>query len=198
MDQIDLSKAISALKNGEVVVYPTDTLYGLGADIYNKDAVSKVFEIKKRSRNNPLSVAVFDLDELDKIAFVDDRVKQLVNAFLPGKLTLILNKKSSVPNYVTAGLDKIAVRIPDNLITLKLTKDFGPITATSANIHGEETPSIISKINMQFKEKIAVYIDYGKLAGKPSTIVDVTSDEIQIIREGEISKKDILDLIKNG
>ena len=196
MDKLDLSKALVALLNGKVIVYPTDTLYGLGADIFNDDAVRKVFEIKQRPTNMPLSVAVSNYQELAKIAFTDDKTRRLANSFLPGKLTLILKKKDCISDIVTGGLDKVAVRIPDNEVALDLLSRFGPITATSANIHGRETPGIINDIRMQFKDDdVSVYLDIGKLAGEPSTLVDTTEKEIKIVREGAIAKKDILDAI---
>jgi len=196
MDKLDLSKAISALTNGEIIVYPTDTLYGLGADIYNVDAVRKVFEVKKRPMDNPLSVAVSSFDELKQIAYISASTKRLVESFLPGKLTLILIKRRYVSDVVTAGLDKIAIRIPNCKVTLELLSEFGPLTATSANIHGIKTPGIINDIRMQFKNNdIAVYLDIGKLDGQPSTIVDMTGKKIKILREGTIAKRDILDAI---
>ena len=196
MEKLDVSKAIKALKNGEIIVYPTDTLYGLGADIYNDDAVCRIFKIKKRPTNMPLSIAVSDYNELDKIAFTNEKIKNIANIFLPGKLTLILKKKDSVSDIVTAGLDKVAVRIPDNQITLELLSNFGPITATSANIHGQRTLGIISEINMQFEdEDIAEYLDIGRLDGHPSTIIDMTGKEIKVIREGAITTKAIWDAI---
>ena len=196
MDKLDLSKAISALTNGEIIVYPTDTLYGLGADIYNVDAVRKVFEVKKRPMDNPLSVAVSSFDELKQIAYISASTKRLVESFLPGKLTLILIKRRYVSDVVTAGLDKIAIRIPNCKVTLELLSEFGPLTATSANIHGIKTPGIINDIRMQFKDNdIAVYLDIGKLDGQPSTIVDMTGKKIKILREGTIAKRDILDAI---
>lgn len=196
MDKLDLSKALVALLNGKVIVYPTDTLYGLGADTFNDDAVRKVFEIKERPTNMPLSVAVSNYQELEKIAFTDDKTRRLANSFLPGKLTLILKKKDCISDIVTGGLDKVAVRIPDNEVALDLLSRFGPITATSANIHGRETPGIINDIRMQFKDDdVSVYLDIGRLAGEPSTLVDTTGKEIKIVREGAIAKEDILDAI---
>lgn len=198
MDQLDLSKAIKALSNGEIVVYPTDTLYGLGADIYNNDAVRKVYKIKKRSFNNPLSIAVSDFKELKKLAYTDKNTQILVKSFLPGKLTLILYKKNCVSDSITGNLDKVAVRIPNNKIALELLSNFGPLTATSANIHGLKTPSNIRDIKKQFNEKdIAVCLDIGNINGKPSTIVDLTNDKIDILRKGAIPNKDILDAILN-
>ena len=195
MYKTDFSKAISALKNGEVIVYPTDTLYGLGADIYNEAAVKKVFEIKNRPFNDPLSVAVSNIAEIEEIAYIDDKTKILVDRFLPGKLTLLLKKKDIISDLITAGSDKVAIRIPDNKIALELLSEFGPLTATSANIHGLKTPGIINDISMQFKDNIAVYLDNGKLEDQASTIVDMTSKKVRIIRQGTISENEILDAI---
>jgi L-threonylcarbamoyladenylate synthase len=199
MISADVSTAIKALKQGNIIVYPTDTLYGLGADIYNETAIKKIFKIKKRPNSMPLSIAVFDFDEIKKIAFINKSAKVLIDRFLPGKLTLILKKKSEISDQITSGLDKVAIRIPNNSIALEILSNFGPITATSANIHGNKTPFIISDIVMQFKNNdIDMYIDDGKIAGKPSTIVDVSERNIKILREGAISNKNILDAVKNG
>jgi L-threonylcarbamoyladenylate synthase len=196
MINLDFYKAINALKNGKIIVYPTDTLYGLGADIYNIDAVRKVFEIKKRPLDDPLSVAVSDINELEKIAYINNKSRQLAEVFLPGRLTLILKKRSIIPDIVTGGLKKVAVRIPDNKVALELLSEFGPITATSANIHGKKTPYIIREISMQFKdEDISVYLNIGRVAGRPSTIVDATKKHIKLVREGAIAEKEILDAI---
>lgn len=199
MSNQDLSKAFSALSNGEIIVYPTDTLYGLGADVFNKKAVKKVFEIKKRSFDQPISVAVSCIEDLEKIAFVDERVRKIIDAFLPGSLTLVLKKKKIIPDIVTADFNNVAIRIPDNKIALELLSIFGPLTCTSANIHNQKTPSVISDISMQFKPgDISVYIDDGKLEDKPSAIIDLTHDTPKILRKGTISKKHIRDAIKNG
>jgi len=199
MVSCDISGAITALKNGDIIVYPTDTLYGIGADIYNVDAVRKVFKIKKRKFDNPLPIAVASIDDLENIAFINDISRRLAKTFLPGRLTLILKKRRIIPDIVTAGLDKVAIRIPDNKVALELLSEYGPLTATSANIHGNKTPVIIKEICMQFKKgDISVYLDIGKLAGKPSTIVDTTEKRINLVRVGAISEKEILDAIYNG
>ncbi len=196
MQKVELSKAIEALQNGDIVVYPTDTLYAFGVDIYNKDAVKKVFEVKKRPLDNPLPVAVSTLVDIEKIAFVSDIARDLAEYFLPGPLTMILNKKSVILDVVTGGLDNVAVRIPDNDVALELLSRYGPITVTSANVHGKEVPDIISDIKMQFNsDDVAVYLDYGKLTGLPSTIVDMTAGKPRIVRDGAITKEEIFDVI---
>jgi L-threonylcarbamoyladenylate synthase len=199
MIKIDLSQAITALKRGDVVVYPTDTLYALGADVYNENAVRRIFKIKNRSFDIPLSVAVAGFDGIESIVFVNDNARRLAEQFLPGPLTLILNKKSAISNIITGGLDKVAVRIPDNEVALELLSKFGPLTATSANVHDRETPQHVEVIRRQFKDgDVAVYLDCGRLNGLPSTIVDVTTKTPKIIREGIITKKDIMDAIRHG
>ena len=190
-----ISNAIVALKAGNLIVYPTDTLYALGADIFNDGSVTKVFTVKKRPFSNPLSVAVADFEAISKIAYTNEFVKQVVERFLPGSLTIILRKKESVSRLVTGGLDNIAVRIPDNKIALKLLSAFGPLTVTSANVHGEKTPYVIKDIMMQFTTDISVYLDDGRLDAKPSTIVDLTLEKPRIIRKGPITIEEILDAI---
>jgi L-threonylcarbamoyladenylate synthase len=199
MSKQDLNKAFSALSNGELIVYPTDTIYGLGANVFDKKAVKKLFEIKKRPFNLPISIAVSCVEDIGKIAFTDEKARKIADIFLPGSLTLVLKKKKIIPDIITSGLDKVGIRIPDNKIAIDLLSNFGPLTCTSANIHGCKTPSVISDIIMQFKPKdISVYIDDGKLEGKPSTIVDLTSEKPRILRQGTISEKQIMDAIDNG
>ena len=195
MKKFELSNAIAALSRGDVIVYPTDTLYALGANIYNEDAVKKVFKIKRRPRNLPFPIAVSNFKEMEKIAYTNDLVKTVVEQLLPGELTVLLFKKDKVSNAITTGSNKVAVRIPGNDIALDLLSKFGPLTVTSANIHRQKTPYVINDITMQFSKDIQVYLDYGKLDGKPSTIVDLTSKDLVIVRQGSITKKEILDAI---
>lgn len=196
MRKIELSKAIEALRSGGIVIYPTDTLYALGVDVYNEKAVRKIFEVKKRPLDNPLPVAVSDISNIEKIAFVNDNARKLAEYFLPGPLAMVLNKKSIIPDIVTGGLDNVAVRIPDNNVALELLSQYGPLTVTSANVHGKEVPDVTRDIMVQFNSSdVDVYLDYGKLNGSPSTIVDVTTSKPRIIREGTITKKEILDVI---
>lgn len=192
MSSFDLGKVVSSLKNGELIVYPTDTLYALGADIFNKSAVKNIFLIKKRSLNQPLSIAVSNIDALKDVAFVDDRIIRIAERFLPGKLTLILKKKKAISDILTAGSDRIAVRIPNNNIALQILSAFGPLTCTSANIHGFPTPYKINDIRIQFKDKINIYLDAGELKSKPSTIVDISNEKVMILREGSIPSKKVL------
>lgn len=190
-----LSKAIESLRKGDVIVYPTDTQYALGADIFNYDSIKKVFEFKNRSYNIPIPIAVAKYEDIIKYTYKNKYIKSIYENFLPGKLTIILYKKDNISNLLTAGKDKIAIRVPKNKIALELLKKFGPLTVTSANIHGKKTQSTIKNIYLQFKEEINCYLDNGILNNDPSTIVDLTSEKPIILREGAISLNDILAVI---
>ncbi len=192
-----LKKAVAALENKEIICYPTDTLYGLGADIKDNSSIKKVFDIKNRPTSMPLSVAVSDIDSLKKIAYIDKKSKVLIEKFLPGPLCLILNKKKTVSDIVTSNLKKVAIRIPDNKNALYILRNFGPITCTSANIHGKPTPNSIKYIRNIFIDSVSVYVDNGVLSSKPSTIVDVSDKKLKIIREGSLSKHEIFEVIKD-
>lgn len=182
----DVEKGKKVIKEGGIVVYPTDTLYGLGASVFKENAVKKVYEIKKRPYHLPLSIIVPSIEKIEEVAIVTELASTLAKNFLPGALTLVLKKKDIIPDIVAK--EKIGVRIPDNDVARKLAS-IEPITATSANIHGGDEPVTIEISKKQLGNKVDMYIDGGKLPGIPSTIVDVTGEELKIIREGVIQRE---------
>lgn len=198
MKKDDFSAAVNALANGQLIIYPTDTLYALGADIYNETAVRKVFEIKQRPFSVPLPVAVHSIQAIPTVAVMDTIAQNVSRAFLPGDLTMILKKNPSVPAIVTSGLDTIGVRIPNHPIALKLLEQYGPLTVTSANLHHKETKGLIRDILEQLQTDIPVCLYAGRRQSSPSTIVDLSSDTPRIVREGSITEKEILDVISHG
>jgi len=182
MDVIE--KAVEILKKNELIVYPTDTLYGIGGNPFNEDVVKKIFEVKKRA-NVPISVAVSNMDMIKKIAFMNPAALKFCEEFLPGPVTVVLFKKKNIPEILTGGSEKIGVRIPDNKIALEIINRFGPITSTSANIHKGKNPADIETAKTQLGERVQLYIDDGKCKySKPSTVVDVSDGKIKILREG--------------
>lgn len=186
---LDIQKVIETLKNGGIVLYPTDTVYGLGVDATNIDAIRKLYDLKGRSYSKPTHVIVSDLEMAGEYAEINDKARELAERFLPGPLTIILKAKDSVPSELIGGGETIGIRIPDNSFCLEFTKQYGrPITTPSANKSGEETLSLVSEISKQFDKKIDFIVDQGKLGeSKPSTIVDLSEGDIKIIREGAIS-----------
>ncbi|MEM0493582.1 MAG: L-threonylcarbamoyladenylate synthase [Candidatus Thermoplasmatota archaeon] len=201
MRRIDIRAALKALKAGGVIVYPTDTLYALGADAYNKSAVEKVFSIKERPLSQPLPVAVASLDEMKKIVEVTPTAERVASRFLPGPLTIVLKRKPGVMDYISGGRDTLAVRIPKNDVALNLLMQVGPITVTSANIHDTKPLPEVSLIKKHFDERgkeIDVYLDAGVLNDVPSTIVDLSGDKWVILRKGSITDDMIKDAVEHG
>ena len=182
MDVVD--SAVEILKNNGLIVYPTDTLYGIGGNPFNEDVIKKIFTIKKRP-NVPISVAVSNIDMIKKIAELNSAAVRICEKFMPGPVTVVLLKKKNVPPLLTAGSEKIGVRIPDNKIALRIINRFGPITCTSANIHKGKNPVDIETAKKQLDDNIQLYIDDGKCKySKPSTVVDVSDGKIKILRKG--------------
>ena len=189
MKPTSLKKAIEGVTKGELIVYPTDTLYGLGADIFNASAVKKVYQVKKRPWDNPLPIMVSDRAMMEKIAYISPQAKRLIKKFLPGPLTIIVKKKNIVPDIIAK--EKIAIRIPKNNLALNLASSCGPLTATSANIHGGDDPITIDIAKKQIKKKAYIYLDQGPLRGIPSTIVEPLNNTLKIHREGSIKKEEL-------
>ena len=188
-----LLEAAKTIREGGVVVYPTETLYGLGANVFDKDAVRKVFTIKSREKHKPLSVAVKNLSDAKKLVKFNPVALKLAKKFLPGPLTLVLPLKDNRLNTVTAGRKTLGIRIPGNKIALSLLKYANvPMTSTSANISGKKSVNMQGMIN-QVGNKVNLILDAGKCKfGKPSTIVSVIGNEIKILRIGAIPEEEIL------
>lgn len=177
----DILKAINILKNGGVVLYPTDTVYGLAANIFDEDAIVKIYEIKQRDFNKPLSILVSSVDAISNVANISLINKKILNKYLPGPYTFILNKSNIVPKTVTSGLNQVGVRVPDNEIACKLASIF-PITTTSANLSEKEVLSSPFDILNQLNTDIDLVLDVGVLkSSKPSQIIDLTTNKAKLI-----------------
>ncbi|MCC7553322.1 MAG: threonylcarbamoyl-AMP synthase [Methanobacteriaceae archaeon] len=169
-----INEAIEILANGGVILYPTDTIYGLGANIFNEKAVKRVYEIKKRGFDKPLSILIQDLDELSLIGELSAKNKEYISNYLPGPFTFILKKKNTVPDYITSNKNNVGVRIPNSTIARSLAEIF-PITTTSANLSNEKTLNNPKDILKQLDVDIDLVLDVGILDSlKPSKIIDLT------------------------
>ncbi len=179
------------LSKGGLVVFPTETVYGIGADAYNLDAVNKIFEVKHRKRDNPLIFHVANINTLLALAEVSDRVLEIVDAFMPGPLTLVL--KSKIDKRYTFGLETIAVRMPDNLIAVELIKKLSsPIVAPSANISGKPSGTDFIHVVEDFDGKVDAIIDGGATVyGLESTVIDVTTHPYLLLRAGAITIEEL-------
>jgi L-threonylcarbamoyladenylate synthase len=172
---------------GKLVVYPTETVYGIGADIYNEAAVKNLYLAKKRPFDMPLSVAVSDKAMLERVAVLNENADKLIKAFLPGPLTIIIKKQPDVPDIVTSSSQKVGIRIPDNRFALELVRRTGPIVATSANLHSHPDAIDVNAAIADFGNTVDTYIDAGKCTlGQPSTIVWLMDKEVEFVRPGAI------------
>ena len=182
VDETVISEAIKVLADGGVVLYPTDTVYGLGANIFDNSAVKRVFKIKQRSLLKPLSILISDVEAIDLVAKVSISQKEVINNYLPGPYTFILKKNPVVPRVVTSGSSYVGVRVPDNDIARSLASIF-PITTTSANVSDDEMLSTPDEILEQLDCDVDLVIDVGELKSKrASMIVDLSDNDIRIIR----------------
>ena len=184
-----LKIAIDVLKEGKTVVYPTDTIYGIGANALDIEAIEKVYRIKKREFNKPISICVPNIDYIKKVAYMNKETLEIIENFLPGPFTIILKKKENIPSLLTAGGEKIGIRLPDSKVCMELSKEF-PITTTSANLSGEKIPESVDGILKQIDGTVDLILDTGICKhGVHSTVIDMTLNPPQIVREGLIVPK---------
>ena len=187
---MNLSHAIASLNHGEVIVFPTETVYGLGADALNPAAVEKVFQLKGRNPNSPIPIIVADQAMLQGVVEkIPPVARTLMEQFWPGPLTLVLPAAVGTPKQLLNRTGGVGVRISSQLIATELAQALGrPLTATSANPSGQQAASTIEQAQNYFASDIEIFLDGGKLPSKTgSSVVEVIDDRIKIIRAGEIS-----------
>lgn len=188
----DIKEASEFIKEGNLVIFPTETVYGIGADGLNPNAILKIFESKGRKNDNPLILHVSSIDMVYKIAKnINDIELSLMNNFFPGPLTIIFDKKDNVPYEATGGLDTVGVRMPSNKIANKLIEYSNtPIAAPSANVSGKPSGTNVSDIIDELGEKVSAIIDGGDtLIGVESTVIRVIDNKIHILRPGYVTKE---------
>lgn len=199
-DYDKLNVAGEIIKSGGIVLFPTETVYGIGANALDNDAVKKIFVAKGRAQDNPLILHISTLDMLDSIAEnITEQEYKLMEKFWPGPFTIILDKKKNVANEATCNGDTVGVRMPSNRIAYELIKRAGvPIAAPSANISGRPSGTKISDIYDELNDKVDYIIDGGECdIGLESTVVRVIENEVKILRPGKISKSDIEKVIND-
>ena len=182
--------AVKVLRGKGVVAFPTDTIYGLGAEAFCAEAVDRVYEIKGRSADMALPLLLASIEDLERVTTgVPDLTWELVERFWPGPLTLILGKSQEVPREVTGGRESVAVRMPDHPVPQALVRELGrPITGTSANLSGGPDPITAADVRRSLGSKVDYILDGGPAtAGRPSTILDLTGPRPVLVRRGTIA-----------
>ena len=193
-------EAVNIIKNGGVVVLPTETVYGIGCSCFNEESIKRLYEIKNRPYNKPISVLVSNIDMISRVAKnISDIEMKIIKTFFPGPLTIVLEKNDNIPDILTANGKTIGVRMADNnIINTIIDKVDIPLAVSSANESGMDANINIDTIYEIFKDKIDYYVDGGiSKIGVASTVVKVVNGEVIILREGIITKSEIENVI-NG
>lgn len=190
----ELKIVCNLIKNGELVIFPTETVYGIGANALDSNAVNKIFIAKGRPSDNPLIVHLANKADIDNIAQnITEVERKLIDNFMPGPFTIILNKKDCIPNNVSGGLDTVAIRIPDNIIAKAIITYSGvPIAAPSANVSGRPSGTNIEDIRKELEGKVSAIVDGGETnIGIESTVVKVKDEVPVILRPGKVTPEEI-------
>ena len=192
-----LKKAAKLVKKGGLIIYPTDTVYGLGCDPYNLQAVKKVFEVKGR-KNKPLPVLISSMKKALDLAYFTSEALKIVKKYWPGPLTIVLKRRENAPGFLGGDPSLIGLRIPKHPVALKLIRLCGgSLIGTSANLTGKKPPTTVDEAIKQIGDKIDLIIDGGEtVIGLGSTVLDLSTETPKILRKGPITKEEISSLLK--
>ena len=180
-----IKQVVDCLKQGGVIIYPTDTTYGIGCDIFNRKAVKKIFQIKQRDQRKPFSFICSDLAEISNYAQVSNFAFKVMKRHLPGPYTFILHATKIVPSSLSTKQKTVGIRIPENAICEAIVKELGhPLVTTSANTSGEDTPQDPQEINDRMGNLVDFVIDGGISMDEASTVISLLDDQIEILRQG--------------
>ena len=192
INEDELENVIKVIEDGGVVIFPTDTVYGIAANSLDEEAIKKLFDLKERNDNKPICVLTSSVDKIKKIAYVRDEEQKIIDQYMPGALTIILDKKDNVSDVLTSNLKTVGVRIPNNKLALRILEKLEyPLATTSANISGKEAAVKKEDLITEFDGRVDIIIDGGITDLKvSSTIVKLDNNEIKILRQGTIKITD--------
>ncbi|MBC2856007.1 threonylcarbamoyl-AMP synthase [Cetobacterium sp. 2A] len=197
VENIDFKKIKEEIFQGSLIIYPTDTVYGVGGNIDSLESIKKIYSAKERNFNSPLIALVSKKENVEKIAYIEEenreKVEKLMEIFWPGGLTIILRKKDIIPEIMVSNGKTVGVRMPDYKISLQIIEAVGGIMpTTSANISGEKTPRSFDEVSKIFLDRVEIAVNCGMTpVGNESTIIDMSTNNPKILREGAISKIEI-------
>ena len=197
-DKEKIRKAAEIIRKGGLVAFPTETVYGLGANALDRRAVTKIFKAKGRPMDNPLIVHVSSIKMAEEIAYLNEIAESLSKKFFPGPLTLVVRKKEVIPDEVTAGLETVAIRMPSHPVALKLIEMAQvPIAAPSANLAGKPSPTKAEHVMEDLQGKVDLILDTGETEiGVESTVVDTTTYPVEVLRPGGLPIEDIRKIVE--
>lgn len=192
----EMNEIISTIKNGKVMAFPTETVYGLGVKFGSVEALDLLMEAKNRDYSKAITLMVANKQEIENYAYVSHDAKKIISRFMPGMLTLVFKKKENVDSKMTNGKETIGIRIPDNDFVLSLLKEAGPMLVTSANLSNHPNTTSTKEVLEQLDGRIDLIVDGETNDSIASTVIDVSGKDIKILREGKITQKQIEEVIK--
>ncbi len=180
-----IQRVVEALRQGNVIAYPTDTIYGIGCDIFNRKGVRKIYQIKQRDPRKPFSFICADLSDVSNYAQVSNFAYKIMRRHLPGPYTFVLEATRAVPDLLTTRQKTVGIRIPDNAIAMSIVRELGhPLVTTSVNISGQDIMNDPHDIQDELGRHLDVVIDGGIVSGDPSTVISLIDDRVELLREG--------------
>lgn len=194
VEKNDMKEVADILQRGEVVAFPTETVFGLGVKYGDLAYLEKIYELKKRDHSKAVTLMVPERQDIEKYAYVSDEARKVIDAFMPGMITLILKKKDIVDDRYTAGLETIGIRIPDDPFVLQLLKEVGPMLVTSANISGSPALLNTEDVYQQFHGQLPLIVKGNCAAQVASTVVKIDGN-VEILRQGLITKEEIEEVL---
>lgn len=194
--QQDIEQICEVIQNGGIVAFPTETVYGLGIRFNDQEALEHLMEAKNRDYSKAITLMVAHPQDIFQYAYVSDKAQKIIKQFMPGMITLIFKKKESVDDMMTNGKTTIGIRIPDSEFVLSLLKKVGPMLVTSANLSHHQNTTSTKEVLQQLDGRIDMIVDGKTSDNIASTVVDVSQDEIKILRAGKITKEQIEEAIK--
>ena len=192
----EIEEVCNIIERNGVVAFPTETVYGVGVKFGSKIALDKLMEAKNRDYSKAITLMVANEKDIEKYAFVSDDAKKIVQAFMPGMITLVFKKKDTVDSIMTNGKETIGIRIPDDQYVLTLLKKAGPMLVTSANLSNHPNTTSTKEVLNQLDGRIDLVVDGQTSDNVASTVVDVSRNEMKILRDGKITKEDIQEVLK--
>ena len=180
-----ISRIVDSLRQGAVIVYPTDTIYGLGCDIFNSKGIKRIYHVKQRDARKPFSFICSDISDVANYCQVSNFAYKILKRHLPGPYTFVLEATRQVPSLLTTKQKTVGIRIPDNPIALAIVRELGhPLVTTSANTTGDDPVNDPEEIEVRFGRSIDMVVDGGILMGDSSTVISLVDDNIEVLREG--------------
>jgi len=195
-----INGAVKIVKAGGIIAFPTDTIYGLGANVYDDKAINRIYEVKQRPRHMPLPILLSDESQISIVAASVSQIAQLlIKSFWPGGLTLVLSRAASFKGSVLLGGNTVAVRIPNHIVPVTIIREAGvPLVGTSANISNKPGALTAEEVEVQLGNDVDIIVDGGKCpGGLESTVIDLTGETPEILRRGAVSEEQIARVCKN-